>query len=92
MTGAKRDEADPKIVAALEKAGLRVMLNEQQVLAMVPISAVTLWRLEKKGEFPKSTYISANRRVWYLDEIKQWQDEVYGRGRGCRHHPTRSKS
>ena len=54
------------------------MLNEKQVLAIVPVSPVTLWRLEKAGKFPRSTYISPNRRVWFEDEIIKWQNAVNG--------------
>jgi predicted DNA-binding transcriptional regulator AlpA len=68
------------------------MLNEKQVLAIVPVSPVTLWRLEKAGKFPRSTYISPNRRVWFEDEIIKWQNAVNefnpnrrrGKGRGRR--------
>jgi hypothetical protein len=32
--------------------------------------------MEKAGRFPKSTYISPNRRVWFGDEIIAWQNAV----------------
>jgi prophage regulatory protein len=73
---------------APDKSGPRRMLNEKQVLQIVPVSPTTLWRLEKAGRFPKSTYISPNRRVWFEDEIIAWQNGVNGRSRGRRHHPT----
>ena len=71
--------------------GPRRMLNEKQVLQIVPISSTTLWRMEKAGRFPRSTYISPNRRVWFEDEIIAWQNGINGRSRGRRHHPTESK-
>ena len=77
---------------APDKSGPRRMLNEKQVLQIVPVSPVTLWRMEKKGLFPKGTYISPNRKIWYEDEIIRWQQEINGRGRGRRHHPTPPKS
>jgi hypothetical protein len=46
--------------------------------------------MEKAGRFPKSTYISPNRRVWFEDEIIAWQEAVderdpsRGRGKGRR--------
>jgi prophage regulatory protein len=46
--------------------------------------------MEKAGRFPKSTYISPNRRVWFEDEIVAWQNAVdefnpnRGRGKGRR--------
>jgi prophage regulatory protein len=72
---------------ASETSVPRRMLNQEQVLQIVPVSPVTLWRMEKKGLFPKSTYISPNRRIWYADEVAAWQNEINGRGRGRRNHP-----
>jgi prophage regulatory protein len=77
---------------ATDKTGLRRMLNEKQVLDIVPVSAVTLWRMQRKGLFPKGTFISPNKKIWWADEVIAWQREVDGRGRGRRHHPTGSKS
>jgi prophage regulatory protein len=89
----KRQEAEIETSLVAKEAppsGLRRMLNEAQVLAIVPISTVTLWRMEKAGKFPRSTYISPNRRIWYEDEIIAWQSNVdeydpnRGRGKGRR--------
>src|SRR5260370_5253711 len=78
-------------VRAPDKAGPRVMLNEKQVLQIVPISPVTLWRMEKAGKFPRSTYISPNRRGWVEDEINKRQKALNQvnpqRGRGRRRRP-----
>ncbi|WP_439407925.1 helix-turn-helix transcriptional regulator [Bradyrhizobium sp. DASA03076] len=66
------------------------MINEALVLEIIPISRTTLYRMEKEGRFPKSTYISPNRRVWYEDQIIAWQRAVNefnpnrGRGKGRR--------
>ena len=68
------------------KSGPRRMLSEKQVLEIVPVGRTTLYRMEKAGRFPKSTYISPNRRVWFEDEIIAWQNAVDefnpNRGRG----------
>jgi prophage regulatory protein len=74
---------------APEKTGLRRMMRLAQVLEVVPVSGVTLWRMEKSGRLPKGTFISPNKKVWYEDEIIAWQREVNGRGRGRQHHPSR---
>ena len=74
------------------------MLNEKQLLDIVPLSRTSIYRLEKAGKFPKSTYISANRRIWYEDEIVAWQNAVdefdprRGRGKGRRHRVSSSPS
>jgi prophage regulatory protein len=68
-------------------AGPRRMLNEKQVLEIVPVGRTTLYRMET-GRFPRSTYISPNRRVWFADQIVAWQKAVdefnpnRGRGKG----------
>jgi prophage regulatory protein len=68
----------------------RRMLNEAQVLTLVPVSRTTLYRMEKAGRFPRGTYISPNRRVWFEDEVVAWQNAVdefdpnRGRGKGRR--------
>lgn len=81
---AETDDGEPA------KPGPRRMLNEAQVLAIIPVSRTTLFRLTKSGRFPKGTYISPNRRVWFQDEIVGWQNAVdefnpnRGRGKGRR--------
>jgi predicted DNA-binding transcriptional regulator AlpA len=49
------------------------MLTERQVLEIVPVGLTTRYRMEKAGRFPRSTYISPNRGVWFEDEIMAWQ-------------------
>jgi prophage regulatory protein len=89
-----------KCLAAAPEAGdvtelrARRMLNEKQVLAIVPLGRSTLLRMEREGKFPKSTYISPNRRIWYEDQIVGWQNAVDEfnpkRGRGKKRTRTSS--
>jgi prophage regulatory protein len=87
MTAANQQEAETED-SVPDKSGPRRMLNEKQVLAIVPLSRTSIYRLERAGKFPKSTYISPNRRVWFEDEIVAWQNAVdefdpnRGRGKG----------
>ncbi|WGD56063.1 AlpA family phage regulatory protein [Bradyrhizobium sp. CB1650] len=55
---------------------LRPMLTERMVLDLVPISRTTLYRLERAGRFPKSVYVSPNRRFWFRDQVIAWQDAI----------------
>ena len=89
MIAAQQREAAMDDVAP-NKAEPRRMLNEKQILQIIPVGRTTLYRMEKAGRFPKSTYISPNRRVWFADEIIAWQNAVdefdpnRGRGKGRR--------
>jgi predicted DNA-binding transcriptional regulator AlpA len=67
----------------------RRMLKLEQVLQIVPVSDVTLWRMEKDGLFPKGDFISYNTKVWYEDEITARQNSTSGRSRGRRPRKTR---
>jgi predicted DNA-binding transcriptional regulator AlpA len=68
----------------------RRMITEEELLKLVPLSRTTLYRLIKGGSFPKGRYVSANRRLWFADEVVAWQAEVdqfnpnRGRGKGRR--------
>jgi predicted DNA-binding transcriptional regulator AlpA len=91
MTSANRQQADMENGSPLDRSPRR-MLNERQVLQLIPVSSVTLWRMEKRGQFPRGTFISPNKKIWFEDEVVRWQDEINGRGRGRRNHPSGSKS
>jgi prophage regulatory protein len=75
---------------ASNKSTPRRMLTEKQVLEIIPISRTTLYRMERSGRFPRSTYASPNRRFWYADQVVAWQNAVdefnpnRGRGKGRR--------
>lgn len=93
ITAAKQPEAETQD-GPPDKFRPRRMLNEAQILAVVPISRSTLFRMMKAGRFPKATYISPNRRCWFESEVVTWQqalgernanyDPNRGRGKGRR--------
>ncbi len=80
-----RDDGAPPAAAPTDGDhggdGPRRMLNERQVLAILPISRSTLWRLERAGKFPRSTYVSSNRQFWFADEVTAWQNAINGQRR-----------
>ena len=61
---------------AEEGSSARRMLTIDQVLQIVPVSRTTLYEMEKNKEFPQSHYITANRRVWFEDEVIAWQNNL----------------
>jgi predicted DNA-binding transcriptional regulator AlpA len=98
MSASKQAQVETDVIAA-DRTAARRMLNDKQVLAIIPVSRTTLYRMEKAGRFPKSTYISPNRRVWFEDEIIAWQNAVdefdprrrRGNGRRCQTAQRQSK-
>jgi predicted DNA-binding transcriptional regulator AlpA len=95
MTANRHDKAE--IDGGADKSEPRNMLSEKRVLEIVPVGRTTLFRMVKAGRFPKSTYVSPNRRLWFADEILSWQNNVdafdpkRGRGKGRRRvspHPS----
>jgi predicted DNA-binding transcriptional regulator AlpA len=94
IAAAKPQEAESED-GAHDQPGLRPMLNERQVLRLVPISRTSLYRLERAGKFPRSTYVSPNRKLWFRDEIIAWQaavderDPARRRGKGRRPRGSR---
>ncbi len=59
----------------------RRMLTEKQVLEIVPVSRRSLYRMLKRGEFPKPVYTSPNRMFWFEDEVIAWQNALDEHGR-----------
>jgi len=59
----------------------RRMLNEKAVLLILLVSHTTIWRMIKHGQFPKPTFISANRCIWFEDVILAWQNAIEGQDR-----------
>ena len=89
------DFDEPETITTVEDPKARQprkMLNLDDVLSIVPVGRTTLFRMVRDGLFPKPTYISNNRRVWYADQLVAWQDRVDcfqpGRRRG-RGRPSR---
>lgn len=71
----KRVEGETEAVAP-DNSGPRRMLNEKQILQIIPVSRTTLFRLAKSGRFPKATFISPNRRCWFASEVVAWQQAI----------------
>ena len=50
-------------------------VGKKELLTIVPLSLSTIYRLEKKGEFPKRWYITDGRCAWNVEEVECWLDE-----------------
>jgi predicted DNA-binding transcriptional regulator AlpA len=54
----------------------RRMLTLAQVLDLVPVGRTTLFKMERRGDFPASHWPSPNRRCWFADEVAAWQEAL----------------
>jgi prophage regulatory protein len=43
-----------------------------EVIARTRLSAPTIWRLERKGKFPKRLVIGIRRVAWRAAELDRW--------------------
>ena len=43
-----------------------------EVVARTRLSAPTIWRLERKGKFPKRLVIGIRRVAWRVTELDRW--------------------
>ena len=55
---------------------VREMLTMEQLLSMIPFERVYLFRLEKEGMFPKAHFVTPKKRLWFKDEVIQWQRDL----------------
>lgn len=49
-----------------------VVVRPRDIQAAVGLSRVTVWRLEKNGQFPKRRKLSAGAVGWLQSEIDAW--------------------
>jgi prophage regulatory protein len=61
------------MITEIENTGRRV-IRKRELLKMIPLSDVTVWRLERKGEFPKRFTLGGRAVGWFADEIDEWLD------------------
>lgn len=65
----------------MNNSNSRSFLRQKELLSNhVPISASTLWRLVRTGEFPAPIKLSKAITAWRKAEVLDWLDE---RGKKC---------
>jgi prophage regulatory protein len=69
------------------------MLNEKQVLQVVPVSRTTLWSMVRRKQFPPPVWPSPNKKMWFEDAVVEWQSELdeSGHRRGRRKRSNRAR-
>ena len=56
-----------------ETAGLRI-IRERELVELLQVSGMTIWRWEKRGCFPRRLKLGANSVGWRYDQVRQWLD------------------
>jgi len=58
----------------------------QLIPAILPVSASTLWRMVKRGDFPAPTKLSTRVTAWNREEVLRWVAETSGQLTNQKHH------
>jgi predicted DNA-binding transcriptional regulator AlpA len=48
------------------------IIRPRNIRTITGLSKVTVWRLEKKGEFPKRVRLSSGAVGWRMSEVMAW--------------------
>ena len=51
---------------------MKQLITRNQVLDRTSLSVATLWRIERKGEFPKAVQITKNRVAYDAQAVDSW--------------------
>lgn len=74
----KQIEAEKKgetLISLKELARLGATLRWPQLNGFVPLSRVTVWRMERKGKFPARIQLGEASVGWRADEVLAWLEK-----------------
>ncbi len=61
------------MITEIENTGRRV-IRKRELFKMIPLSDTSVWRMERRGEFPKRFTLGGRAVGWFLDEVNEWLD------------------
>jgi len=73
----------------------RRIIRKPGVFNKIQLSDATLWRREKKGDFPQRISLGGNSVGWFEDEIDAWlakKAAARGPARGPKRHQAEENS
>jgi len=59
-------------IEAKETNAVDKIIRSKEVQELTSLSRTTLWRLERKGEFPARVPLTSGSIGWRLSEVQQW--------------------
>ena len=72
MQAARRSRLTRAITPTATITPEKRVLSLKTVLARVPLSRTTLWRLERQGKFPTRIRLGLNSVGWRDEEVQHW--------------------
>jgi prophage regulatory protein len=54
---------------------MKQIMKISELKGVVPLSTASIYRLIKKGAFPKQIKLSERSSGWVLEEVEQWLEE-----------------
>lgn len=52
------------------------LMRKKEVVHLCGVSYSSIWRMMKRGEFPKSRQVSGRVVVWLQSEVEEWLEAV----------------
>ncbi|SNB45418.1 AlpA family transcriptional regulator [Geobacter sp. DSM 9736] len=53
---------------------MEALMNQRDLMEFMKISRATLWRMQKKADFPKPVMLMNGAKRWRREEINLWLD------------------
>lgn len=60
------------------------LIRKAAVMRLTGLSAPSIYRLIKAGDFPRQVHLSASMSAWVADEVHQWIDDRIAASRGAK--------
>jgi prophage regulatory protein len=57
---------------------LRNLASSPNAPGRLPISANSVWRLVREGQFPKPIKLSPGVTAWLIEDIEAWEEQKIG--------------
>lgn len=51
---------------------MEALMNQRDLMEFMKISRATLWRMQKKADFPKPVILMNGSKRWHQEEIYLW--------------------
>ena len=59
------------------------ILSADQLGNLIPLSRSTIWRMERRGDFPRRFAITSGRVGWNEKEVQSWIKSRLTQGKAC---------